>query len=272
MKNFLFLILILFLFGCRTDLTKTNVVSDTGMVVVKNGRGELDTINYTCSGCENLLTPEVFNKITNESTEKAKKNLNNPLSFLPVSINLSISKEDSIISFSDNKKIDSVLSVLVNYEYIGKNAYGTEMGGEQTIILNVVKEEIKDISCDIKLKDLKFEDTYINRTLSGANGSDFIEMIPTKEKFLIVKSSISCVDEGTLFILTLDNGERLELTSWNDFNCVGDSYYYFFNKSQISLLQKHKIEFLSLITSGKSLAVPINKNQSDYIQQLLKLY
>ena len=35
----------------------------------------------------------------------------------------------------------------------------------------------------------------------------------------------NCVDEGSTLDIIFENGEKIKLTSWNDFNCKGTSYF-----------------------------------------------
>ena len=257
--------------GSSVEKTKEKTVLNEGTTIVENGKGLNDTIPFKCIGCKENLTFEMFEVVKNESSKLAKNNLNNPLSFKPVSMDIVVITEDSLYSFETNSKIDSVKTVLTTYKYIGQNAYGTEISGEQIISFYLVNGAVKDISEEIKLEDLKFEGKSINRTLSISYNDKFIEIIPTKDESLIVESSISCVDEGTWFLIKLLNGDEIKLVSWNDFNCEGTSYFRWFSKQQIEKLKSNKIESISIV-DDKSVAVIVAKNKSDYFIQLLNLY
>ena len=273
MKTLILSLLTMLIISCGSNGSKTeekNVLNE-GTTIVENGKGLNDTIPFKCIGCKENLSLEMFEKVKNESTKIAKNNLNNPLSFIPQSMDIVIIKEDSLYSFETNKKIDSVITVLTTYKYIGQNAYGTEMSSEQLISFYLVNGLISDISESIKLEDLKFEEKSINRTLSLSYNTSFIEIIPTKDKSLIVKSSVSCVDEGTWLLIKLLNGDEIKLVSWNDFNCDGTSYFRWFTKQQIEKLKTNKIESISVV-DDKSVAVIVPKNKSDYFIQLLNLY
>lgn len=266
----------LFLTSCNSEASnnESEKITNNGIVSVLDGKGEKDSIEYQCIGCnENIQSLELFNLIINEAGELTKNTLNFPLSFDPKKIDLTIIKEDSLFYFDNNKKIDNVLRVISNYKYIAKNAYGTELEGEALNSFFLKDGKISDIENEIKLDDLRFEDGYINRTLSGfEKNSEFIEFIALKDKSIIVKSSISCVDEGSSFQILLENEDEIELRSWNDFNCDGTSYFNWFGKSQIEKLSKSKIKYLYVYSRGESVMVTIPKNMSDYFQQLLKLY
>lgn len=273
MKTLILSLLTMLIISCGSNGSKTeekNVLNE-GTTIVENGKGLNDTIPFKCIGCKENLSLEMFEKVKNESSKIAKNNLNNPLSFIPQSMDIVLIKEDSLYSFETNKKIDSVITVLTTYKYIGQNAYGTEMSSEQLISFYLVNGLISDISESIKLEDLKFEEKSINRTLSLSYNTSFIEIIPTKDKSLIVKSSVSCVDEGTWLLIKLLNGDEIKLVSWNDFNCDGTSYFRWFTKQQIEKLKTNKIESISVV-DDKSVAVIVPKNKSDYFIQLLNLY
>ena len=273
MKTLILSLLTMLIISCGSNGSKTeekNVLNE-GTTIVENGKGSNDTIPFKCIGCKENLSLEMFEQVKNESSKIAKNNLNNPLSFIPQSMDIVIIKEDSLYSFETNKKIDSVITVLTTYKYIGQNAYGTEMSSEQLISFYLVNGLISDISESIKLEDLKFEEKSINRTLSLSYNTSFIEIIPTKDKSLIVKSSVSCVDEGTWLLIKLLNGDEIKLVSWNDFNCDGTSYFRWFTKQQIEKLKTNKIESISVV-DDKSVAVIVPKNKSDYFIQLLNLY
>lgn len=273
MKTLILSSLTMFVISCGSNGSKTeekNVLNES-TTIVENGKGLNDTIPFKCIGCKENLSLEMFEKVKNESSKIAKNNLNNPLSFIPQSMDIVIIKEDSLYSFETSKKIDSVLTVLTTYKYIGQNAYGTEMSGEQLISFYLVNGIINDISESVQLENLKFEDKSINRTLSLSYNSSFIEIIPTKDKSLIVISSISCVDEGTWLLIKLLNGDEIKLISWNDFNCDGTSYFKWFSKQQIEKLKANKIESISVV-DDKSVGIIVPKNKSDYLIQLLNLY
>ena len=273
MKTLILSLLTMLIISCGSNGSKTeekNVLNE-GTTIVENGKGLNDTIPFKCIGCKENLSLEMFEKVKNESSKIAKNNLNNPLSFIPQSMDIVLIKEDSLYSFETNKKIDSVITVLTTYKYIGQNAYGTEMSSEQLISFYLVNGLISDISESVKLEDLKFEEKSINRTLSLSYNTSFIEIIPTKDKSLIVKSSVSCVDEGTWLLIKLLNGDEIKLVSWNDFNCDGTSYFRWFTKQQIEKLKANKIESISVV-DDKSVAVIVPKNKSDYFIQLLNLY
>ena len=268
MMTLMMCLMTMFIVSCGQESPK--VVND-GKTFVENGKGNMDTIPYKCIGCSENLTYNMFEDVIKESSKIAKNNLKNPLSFKPISMDIVIVKEDSLYNFDNGEKIDSVITVITTYKYIGQNAYGTELSGEQLLSFTLVNGIVKDISEDIKLEDLKFNEKYINRYLSLNYNNEFIELIPLKDKSLIVKSSVSCVDEGSLLIINLSNGEEIKLKSWNDFNCDGTSYFRWFSKTQIEKLKNNKIESVYLI-DDKYVALSVPKNKSDYFQQLLNLY
>ena len=264
-----------FFYSCKdwNSNNEQSKVTNKGKIKVENGKGKKDTINYECIGCkENIKDTVLFNKVINEASLLTKNTLNYPLSFIPKKVALTVIKEDSLFYFENNKKIENVLLVISKYNYIAKNAYGNELEGDALKSFYVKNNEIVDLEDEIKLENLFF-DKYINRYLTAyGEGDDFIEFTPTKDKGIIVSTSIGCVDEGSTFQITLENDNEIRLSSWNDFNCDGTSYFRWFTKSQIYKLKTSKIKYLYLYSRGESVMVSVPKNKSDYIQQLITLY
>lgn len=267
------------MFSCNSskseDSTVEEKVLNSGEVSVKNGKDEVDTISFTCIGCSENLTIGQFNDIVNESNKLTKESLKYPLSFIPKELEITIIKEDSIYMVGSGKKFENTFTVISSSKYIAKNGYGNELEGDGSVSFNLVDGKIKDISDNIKLKDLKFDDKYINRSLTGFYKNDFIKLTPTKRKSLIIESSISCVDEGAKFIITLDNKDETEIElggSYNDFNCDGMAYFNWFNSAQIDKLKTNNIKYLYIYSRGESSMAVISKNQSDYFKQLFNLY
>jgi|688.fasta_scaffold112802_3 hypothetical protein len=261
----------IFLYSCNN--ANSAKVNNSGKITVENGKGEKDTIDFLCTGCkENIKTIVLFDKVINEANLLTKNSLNYPLSFIPKSVDLTVIKEDSLYYFESNKKIENVIHVIAKYAYIAKNSYGNELEGEALNSFYIKDENVKDLENEIKLEKLSFVDKYINRTLAGyGKNSEFIEFTPTKDKLILVQSSLGCVDEGSAFQITLENGEVIELISWNDFNCDGTSYFRWYNTSQIEKLKTSRIKYLFIYSRGESVMVTIPKNKSDYFQQLIGL-
>lgn len=261
----------LFLFSCNNE--KKVKVTNKGKTIVENGKGERDTVDYECKGCvEYIKDTTMLNKVIRESSLRTKQTLSYPLSFIPKKIELTIINQDSLFYFDNNEKIDNVSLVISKYDYIAKNGYGNELEGESLKSFYIRGNKILDIEEDIKLEDLSF-DKYINRSLSIYNDEgEFIEFTPTKDKSIILNSSLDCVDEGSILQITLENDDEIKLKSWNGFNCDATSYFYWFNKSQINKLVKSRIKYIFVYSRGNSVIVRVPKNKSDYIQQLINLY
>ena len=253
---------------------ETTKVTNSGKITVENGKEEKDTIDFQCIGCEeNIKTIEMFDKVVTEANLSTKNSLKYPLSFVPKSLDLTVIKEDSLYYFENNKKIENVILVISKYNYIAKNSYGNELEGEALNSFYIKDEKVTDLKNEIKLENLSFNEKYINRTLAGyGKNSEFIEFTPTKDKSIIVESSLNCVDERSSFQVTLENDEKIELKSLNDFNCDGTSYFKWFNKSQIDKLKTSRIKYLYIYSRGESVIVTIPKNKCDYFQQLIDLY
>jgi hypothetical protein len=263
------------LLSCKNGSTEVDVktVLASGKIEVLNGKGEKDTINFDCVGCDsNIKDIAVLKKIIAESSLRAKNSLNYPLSFLPKSVKLTVIKEDSLYYFGNNKKIENVLLVLANYNYIAKNSYGNELEGESQNSFYLQNNKIASIEDKIKLPKLEFN-PYVNRSLLcyGEN-NEYIDFTPTSDKSIIIQTNIGCVEEGSILQITLENNNEIVLESWNDFNCDGNSYYNWFSLAQIEKLKGQKIKYLYFYSKGESILVTVPKNESDYIQQLIKLY
>jgi hypothetical protein len=263
--------LVLLTVSCVPKTSELKVTNE-GVTVVKNGRGDNDTIPFTCIGCVENLNYDRFKIIVEECSRITMNNLRNPLSFKPVSVDMIVLNEDSLFDFETNQKIDSVITIIATYKYIGQNAYGTELSGEQLFSFTLVNGQIDDISENIKLDSLFFEDNIINRSLSVYRADDYISITPTKEKNIIVKTSLNCVDEGAIFEITLFSGEEIELRSFNSFNCDGYAFFKFFKKSDHEKIKNSGIKYLYVYSRSKSVMVSVPKNESDYFQQLINLY
>ncbi len=249
-------------------------LKDTGTVVVKNGKGENDTINYTCTGCMvNIKDTNSFNPIVKELTNDTRNALNFPLTFVPKSIDLTVVKQDSSYNYQTNKKIEGLSLLTGSYSYVAKNAYGTEIEGKRNLTKFLISGVIVDEEDQIKLDSLKFDGSdLINRELLAVRSDgEFISFLPLKNKTFDVRSSLSCVDKGTSFTITLDNDEEISLQSWNDFNCKGTSYYDAFSPAQFKKLSEHKIKTISVYYE-KTIVCMVPDNCKDYFMQLTKLY
>ena len=280
----IFLILLstaVFFYSCKNESSgnkeeeKKEKVKNKGEINVENGKGEKVSISFTCLGCEeNIKNLDMFNKVVNKATLLTKDMLYYPLSFIPSSIDLTVIKKDSLYFFDNNEKIENVIVVFADYKYIGKNSYGNELEGDVLHSFHL-KDDVIDLYLknEIKLDSLYFEGKYINRTLSAyGSSSEFISFTPTKDKSIIVKTSLNCLDEGASFEVILENEEKVSLTNWNDFNCEGVAYFNWFNKSQITKLKNSKIKYLYIYSDGESVLGRVEKNKSDYLQQLVDLY
>ncbi|MEI7424308.1 MAG: hypothetical protein WCK18_19555 [Prolixibacteraceae bacterium] len=251
-----------------------NVVTNNGKVLVENGRGKMDSIRFNCTGCaEKIKDSTLFNAVIKTLTSDAKNSLKYPLSFVPTSLTINIFDRDSVFYFDYNKKIDSLKLVFSKYNYIAKNAYGTEIEGSCDLSLHLKGNSIVNIDGEIRLEKLKFNEKVINRNLYLYSKSDdaSVEIIPVTNKYLILNSSSKCVDKGSALTISFVNGEELEITSWNDFNCEGNSYFKPFNAKQVAILKKEKIKNICF-SAKEVVCYRVPKNKSDYFIQLMNLY
>jgi hypothetical protein len=256
-----------------TESTNTIHIANKGKAPIKNGKGEMDTIAYQCKGCtEQIHSKQLFDYILNHASELTKRNLNFPLSYQPKSMELIIEKEDSLVDVNGNKKMKDITSVNAKIKYIAKNAYGNELEGESVQLFYLKRDKVIDISNNIQLPALQYVDGTANRPLmADEEETGIIELTPVKDKGIIVKSTIGCVDTGAKLELTLVNGEKIEYRSWNDFNCDGLSYFYWFNNNSIEKLKTNKVKSLFFYSDGESIMAEIPQNQRDYFIQLFQL-
>jgi len=261
------------IFSC-TDPTETKEIANIGKSTLKNGKGDMDTITYECKGCkEHIHSQQLFDYILNHASELTKKSLNFPLSYLPKSMELTIEKENSLVDVDNKKKMKDIFSVSAKIKYIAKNAYGNELEGESVQSFYLKGNQLVDISNDIQLPPLQYVDGTANRPLMAQEEEEtgIIELTPVKEKGIIVKSTVGCVDKGAKLELTLTNGVKIEMSSWNDFNCDGLSYFYWFGKNEIQMLTASKVKSLFFYSDGEAILADIPKNQRDYFFQLFQL-
>ena len=260
--------------ACSSDSKPQDEISNKGKVTVENGKSEKDTIPMTCTGCkEHLQTKKLFDRVVNHAVELTKNQLKFPLSYLPENIELTVIKEDKLIDVESNKPIKDVLQVISEVKYVAKNGYGNELNGESVNSFYVQNEKFVDLKNRIKLPKLAFEKGYINRDLNCfSDDTDYITFTPLDDKSIIVKSSLSCVEEGSIFQITLEGGDKIEIKSWNDFNCDGTSYFNWFSPKDVEKLKLAKIVSLFFYSDGEATMVDVPQNQRDYFIELFELY
>lgn len=273
--NKLYLVLFaaaLFTFSnCKPEVD--NSVKDAGTAIVLDGKGQNDTINYTCVNCEKLLDKSSFEKIVTKSTEETRKLIKFPRSFIPLKMEITVGKEDSIFHFDTNEKIDGIFQVITKYYYAAQNAYGAEAEGDTYVSFYTdTLGNVANIENLIKLSQLKLEGNGVNRELVVyGNEGDYIR-VSVHEKHLVVYSSLSCVDEGASLTIQFDNDEEINLTSWNNFNCDGLSMFYWFKKTQSELLKKNKVKYISIYSRGGLSFCSVPENSQEYFMQLVELF
>jgi hypothetical protein len=108
--------------------------------------------------------------------------------------------------------------------------------------------------------------------LDGSRNGEFIELTPTKDKSIILKTSLTCLEEGAELTLTLENDQEIKMNNWNDFNCEGLGYFRWFNKASIEKIKNSRLKYLIISSGGDIVLVRVSKNNSDYLQQLIALY
>lgn len=83
--------------------------------------------------------------------------------------------------------------------------------------------------------------------------------------FSVLSSNLgSCVEHDQIIIL-FEDGTKYESTSWNSFNCEGDSYFDYTSKD-LDKLTKSKIKAIRF-TNGRtyeSMTYPVSESESNY--------
>jgi hypothetical protein len=266
---------VILLWSCGNTLAPK--IKNSDVVTVSNGMDKPDTVRYTCDSCEKYIrTPEVLNKLIDQATKKAKESLNNPLSFIPRSIKMSITPEDSLYYYSTNKRIDSCLLINIEYKCIGKNAYGTEGEVISNSMIFLVGDSIRNNFIEeIRKKPLAFADKgkIVDRKLNlyDIDGEGNFSILPTISKpfALIVKTSISCVDKGAKLHIMFDNKSEITLTNWNEFNCNGTAYFNL-TSNIIEQLRTKKVRNISFY-DDKQIFASVPQNDSEYLMQYVNL-
>lgn len=272
---FAYVVIIILISSCGGKITSSSSgVKNSDTTRVPDGRGVEDTVRYTCDSCEKYIkTQQLLNKIIEHATNDAKAALNNPFSFVPRSIKISVFPRDSFYYFGSNKHVDNCKEVNIEYKALGKNAYGTEGEANSSSVLFLVDDSIRNnFGDEIRLPPLAIvgsNDQVLNRelTLYDIDGDGNFRILPTvgKLRILIVTSSQSCIDKGARLYINFADSTEISLRSWNDFNCKGTAYFYLTPQ----LLEKFANKELDHISffADKQQYGRVDKNESDYFMQ-----
>ena len=268
------------LFSCGSGSTqdKPYKFESNGKVPVKNGKGEIDSVEYTCLGCDSLIKEaRLFTSMVSKATEELKGDLNFPETFVPKKIQFIVSQEKGRSYFDNDSLIDDLWLVNVIYDYVANNAYNTPITGEKLIDFYVMAGNIQiDLDKKLKLEPLVFNDEgLINRDLLTTREDTYIIVSPyynekKKTYNLIVKTSQTCVDYRAEFMINFKDKSTLSLFSWNDFNCDATSYFTLTKKDFIAISEK-PVESIGLYSRDDLEMCWLDKNQVDYFIQFAKL-
>lgn len=272
----IFFLLTVLIVSC-TSIQETKI-ANSGIVEVTNGQDKKDSLKYTCDSCDKYIKLQsTLKKVIDEATKEAKASLNNPLSFVPRTIKITITPKDSLFYFKTNQKVDSCKLITANYECIGKNAYGTEGLVKSTSYIFLIGDSIHENFLDaLKKTPLYIEDgKIVSRTLYlyDVDGEGKFTILPTisMPNSLIVTSSISCIDKGALLTITFDDNTKISLSNWKRFNCEGTAYFNL-GKSDKDALKSKKLHSISFyVDNQKSQYATLPDNESDYLMQYVNL-
>jgi hypothetical protein len=268
----------LFSCGGGSSQNETYKFESNGKVPVKNGKGEIDSVEYSCLGCDSLITEQrLFTAMVNKATEEVKDNLNFPLTFVPKKIKIIAAAEENRRYYDTDSLIENLWWISVTYDYIANNAYNTPISGDKLITFYILDGKIqKDFDEKLKLDELKFnEDGIINRELIATRDDSYLSVTPyydnkMKDFNLIIKSSHTCVDYRAELMINFKDKSKYSLYSWNDFNCDPVSYFTL-TKKDFNAIAEKPVESIGLYSRGDLVMCWLDKNQVDYFIQLAKL-
>jgi hypothetical protein len=117
---------------------------------------------------------------------------------------------------------------------------------------------------DLKTKGMLFIGSTKKKKNKYQLGSIILQAVGLKS---------SCVDEGSTLDIIFENGEKIKLTSWNDFNCKGTSYFDLsdnhrknFSESKIKAVRYTEKKSREKMTSKDE----ITKSNANYLYDLIK--
>ncbi len=273
MNTLLKIILFLNILSCNNLSNSKAKFSNTGATLVLNGRNEVDSLKFSCDSCYEILQDKtVFDTIISVVTSDAKNTLRNKLSFKPISVDLTIIRQDSVY-YTSGKPIDSLVAVIAKYKCIGKNAYGVENEVESTSLTYLINKKVANLEGKIKKSPLSLAKKGIvsrNLLLYTDDGTTMTiqPVILNDGIHLIVTTDQSCVEDSKLNI-TLANDEEISIKSWNKFNCNSTSYFRI-SPSSSEKLMTNPIKYISF-SDDNLVFCSIPENEKDYFVQFVSL-
>jgi len=266
------LLVILLLIGCNANSKSEKKISNKGTVTTLNGRGQTDTLRYSCDSCfEILKETSVFDTVISIASANAKERLNNKLSFRPISADIKVLRQDSLF-YTSGKHIDSLVAVLTKYKCIGKNGYGVENEVESTSIVYLVNNRVTDLEGKIRKEPVTIlAGGTVSRNLNLYGDDGIITIQPADLNgviHLIVTTNESCV-ENTRLRIGFSDKEEISVSSWNKFNCKSTSYFRL-NTDHLELLKSKPIQSVSF-SGNEFVFCLVPDNQKDYFMQYVQL-
>lgn len=258
-------------------------VKDNGNISIKNGKNELISVPYECSGCAlNMVDFNTFKLITEATFEEVKKNLRNPLSFNPSNITIKIYKDDSLRYFGNKSRVGSVLSINSSVYYTAKNGFGNEIEGKYVDFFYVKNGNIDRKLADIiELPPLSLEkglygSSFVSRHLFVSNDNfEFIDISPDinfeKDGFyLTVKSSFVDGGYGTSLTFSFDNNINFTLNANRETNEDKSISYYNIENEHLKIYHRNKL--LSIcIRKNDSYCCSVVDNKREYFKEYFRI-
>lgn len=263
---------VLIIVGCNSITNSKKKFTNNGVTTVINGRNAIDSLRYTCDSCSEILNDKsVFDTVIFIASAEAKGILKNKLSFRPISVDLTVIRQDSVY-YTSGKRIDSLVAVLAKYKCIGKNGYGVEDEVESTSVIYLINNNVTNLDGKIKKDPLTLQSSGVvsrNLTLYGDDGSITIQPVKNNGNIhLIVTTDESCVENARLTI-TFNDDDKITITSWNKFNCNSTSYFQL-NSSHLELLKAKPIHYVTF-SEDDLVFCSVPENQKDYFVQYVSL-
>jgi hypothetical protein len=136
------------------------------------------------------------------------------------------------------------------------------------------------VSCDynqpfnpvIELDSLQFKGTTINRTLLYESPGGMMELTPTLDGLIVIQSHRRCVDTGEIAHFIFTDGTKVELNSFNSYNCSGLTLFKWFSPEQIEQIKVKDLEIISIFGLKGSVTAFIRPENKDYLRQMVLLY
>ena len=275
-RTILYSLAILLLQACNSTAqqnTGTEKVTDAGTATIKTAAGTTETFNYTCEGCaENLKDTKEFQQIIDLAAERVQKQVPLPQTFKPISLSLSLFKNDSAIHWQTGELLSNLLDVSADWTYKQKNNIGVESESTRFVGYSLYQGQLFDAINDIRLKELQIgADGETNRNLSifNENGDPLLSLSLTKFKSLKVDYPEGNIKPNDLLVFTFEDGSKQQL-AFGKLSSVNMGYI---DLPAATVAQLGKAPLTRIEITGQTpFTGTVGHNRADYFMQLAKVY